>query len=216
MSALRSFAPWIAFTAVIGHRRLASRCRARRCASRSPAPSPAASQDAEPDDLANATTVFFAALTIVSVANPNSGLQQYVPALAPAALGIGAGLSILRGRPFTIPFAKRSTPPELWDQPRFYAANVTISMIWTVSFALTAAVLRHRSRDRGAPGWFGDRDRDPRLRRAHALHRLLPPTPPRPLRRPGHRVNAGRQLDDHQHAPPTRHSTRRQLPARHR
>ncbi len=137
--------------------------------------------------------MFFAALTIVSIANPNSGLQHYIPALAPAALGTGAGLSILRGRPFTIPFAKRSTPPELWDQPRFYAANVTISMIWTVSFAVTAAVLATVLATAAHPSRLGDRDRDPRLRGADALHRLLPPPPPRPLRRPGHRVNEGRR-----------------------
>jgi hypothetical protein len=140
MSALRSFAPWIAFTitSAIADWRLAAALAL--CISLAGAVA-RRRQVAEPDDLANATTVFFAALTLVSIAHPSSGLQHYIPALAPAALSIGAGLSILRGRPFTIPFAKRSTPAELWDQPRFYTANVTISMIWTVSFALTAALL---------------------------------------------------------------------------
>ncbi len=140
MSALRSFAPWIAFTAAsaIADWRLAAALAL--CISLAGAVA-RRHDDTEPNDLANATTMFFAALTIISIANPDSGLQHYIPALAPAALGIGAGLSILRGRPFTIPFAKRSTPPELWDQPRFYAANITISMIWTVSFVLTAIVL---------------------------------------------------------------------------
>ena len=140
MSALRSFALRIAFTitSAIADWRLAAALAL--CISLAGAVA-RRQQDTEPNDLANATTVFFAALTIVSIANPGSGLQRYVPALAPAALGIGAGLSILRARPFTVPFAKRSTPAELWDQPRFYTANVTISMIWTVSFAVTAAVL---------------------------------------------------------------------------
>jgi len=140
MSALRSFAPWIAFTitSAIADWRLAAALAL--CISLAGAVA-RRHEDTEANDLANATTVFFAVLTIVSITSPSSGLQHYVPALAPAALGIGAGLSIVRGRPFTIPFAKRSTPPELWDQPRFHAANVTISMIWTVSFAVTAAVL---------------------------------------------------------------------------
>lgn len=140
MSALRSFAPWIAFTiaSAIADWRLAAALAL--CVSLAGAVA-RRRENAEPDDLANAATVFFAALTIVSVGQPHSGLQDYIPALAPAALGIGAGLSILRGRPFTIPFAKRSTPPELWDQPRFHAANVTISMIWVISFVVTATVL---------------------------------------------------------------------------
>ena len=140
MSALRSFAPWVAFTIASAIADWRPATALALCISLAGAVA-RRDEDDEPNDLGSATTVFFAALTIVSIADPSSGLQHYVPALAPAALGIGAGLSILRGRPFTIPFAKRSTPPEFWDQPRFYAANVTISMIWTVSFALTASIL---------------------------------------------------------------------------
>jgi len=140
MSALRSFAPWMGFTvvSVVADWRLAAAVAlvislagavSRR------------RQAAAPDDLANAATLFFGALAIVSILDPGSSLQHYIPALAPAALCAGAGLSIVRGRPFTIPFAQRSTPPELWDQPRFYAANVTISMIWVISFAVSALAL---------------------------------------------------------------------------
>jgi hypothetical protein len=140
MTALRSFAPWIAFAAAsaVADWRLAAivalAISLANAAGRR-------RDNADPDDLATAATVFFAALAIVSVADPGSSVQQYIPALAPAALCAGAGLSVLRGRPFTIPFAKRSTPPELWDQPRFYAANVAISMIWIVSFAVSALAL---------------------------------------------------------------------------
>ena len=56
-------------------------------------------------------------------------------------------------QPFTIPFATRSTPPELWDQPRFYTANATISMIWTVSFVATAAVLATVLATAAQPVW---------------------------------------------------------------
>ena len=140
MSNARSLAPWFVFSvaSAVGDWRLAANAAlvvavvnalARR------------RRGSAPDDLAASGMAFFAALAIASSVSPDSHLQHFVPALAPAALGLGAAMSILRGRPFTIPFAKRSTPPELWDQPRFYAANVTITLIWTVSFFVTALAL---------------------------------------------------------------------------
>src|ERR1043166_7058442 len=62
-----------------------------------------------------AAVVFFAALTVVALVSPGSGLHRYVGALTPAALAIAAAVSILRHQPFTIPFAKRMAPPEYWD-----------------------------------------------------------------------------------------------------
>ena len=214
MSALRSFAPWIAFTIIsaIADWRLAAALAL--CISLAVAVA-RRQEDTEPNDLANATTVFFATLTIVSIANPSSGLQHYIPALAPAALGTGAGLSILRGRPFTIPFAKRSTPPELWDQPRFYAANVTISMIWTISFAVTAALLATVLAPlRTQPAWWSRSRSSPSWCRCAAPPSTAavsaPATPPWPPR------ERETTLDDHH----TRHRqaipSRRQLPAGHR
>jgi hypothetical protein len=140
MSSMRNFAPWIAFSAAsvvadwgtaatiaLGAAALSAVDRRRR--------------HAERDDLAVVTLAFFSVLAAVAAIAPSSPVHTYIPALSPAVLGLGAGMSILRGRPFTIPYAKRSTPPELWDQPRFYDANVTITLIWTVCFFAAAVAI---------------------------------------------------------------------------
>ena len=138
MKDLRNFAPWIAFAvaSLVADWRTAATIA---LATATVAALDRRHQHGERDDLAAAGLAYFTGLTIAAAIAPASPVHTYIPALSPAVLALGAGLSILRGRPFTIPFAKRSTPPELWDQPRFYDANITISLIWVISFA-TAAI----------------------------------------------------------------------------
>jgi hypothetical protein len=140
MKDLRNFAPWIAFAVV------SMVADWRAAATIALATATVAALDRRHhhearDDLAAAGLVYFTGLTVVAAVAPASPVHAYIAALSPAALAVGAALSIIRGRPFTIPFAKRSTPPELWDQPRFYDANVTISLIWTLSFAAAAVAI---------------------------------------------------------------------------
>ena len=139
MSNLRTAAPWIAFTA--GSAVADWRVGASLALAIAVAAAIGRRRSGERDDLATASLVFFVCVTAVSIADPSSAVHHDLPALAPAALGLGAAVSILRGRPFTIPYAKRSTPAELWDQPRFHHANVVISTLWAVSFIVTAAAL---------------------------------------------------------------------------
>jgi hypothetical protein len=137
MQQLRGFAPWIVYGTV------ASCADWRAGAAVALVLALRVARDArrrgEPDDLGRTTAWFFAGLTIVSLTMPTSPLRHYTAALSLATLGIAAILSILRGRPFTIPFAKRSVAPELWDTSMFHTANVTISAVWAASFLVTAA-----------------------------------------------------------------------------
>jgi hypothetical protein len=93
------------------------------------------------NEMAVAAMAFFGILTLVSGADPTSPVHDYLPALTAAAVGSGMLASILRGRPFTLEFAKRSTSPAIWDDPRFLRANVTISAVWACSVLATAAGL---------------------------------------------------------------------------
>jgi hypothetical protein len=138
MQQLRGFVPWIVYGTVASFAdwragavvALVLAVRVARDANRK----------GEPNDLARTTAWFFAGLTIVSTTMPTSPLRHYVAALSLAAFGVGALVSILRGRPFTVPFAKRTVAPELWDTPTFHTANVTISGAWAASFLVTAVL----------------------------------------------------------------------------
>ncbi len=139
MSYLRSFSPWIAYgiaSSVVDRKAAvvvgllfaihAVRDQRRRYD--------------EVDDLSRATRWFFLVLTAACVAAPEAAVLRFIPALSLATLGVVAGLSLLEGRPFTLVFARRTTPPELWDLPIFLSANRTITAVWTASFLTTAAV----------------------------------------------------------------------------
>ena len=93
------------------------------------------------DEIAVAGMAFFGAVTLLSSADPTSPIQHYLPALTAAAIGTGMLASVLRGRPFTVPFAQRSTPSAIWDDPRFLRANTIISMVWGSSVLVMAAAL---------------------------------------------------------------------------
>lgn len=97
------------------------------------------------DEMAVVAMAFFGAITVISGADPTSPMQDYLPALTAGAIGLGMLASVLRGCPFTLEFAKRSTSPAIWDDPRFLRANILISSVWATCVLATAvglAVLR--------------------------------------------------------------------------
>ena len=53
--------------------------------------------------------------------------------------------SLLVGNPFTLPYAKETTPKEYWDSPLFLHVNRVITLAWALSFTVSAAA-----------GLFGD------------------------------------------------------------
>lgn len=56
------------------------------------------------------SAVFFAALTAVAFADPDSPVHDYSAALSSATLALIAGVSLLVRQPFTLGIAKRTTP----------------------------------------------------------------------------------------------------------
>lgn len=139
MSYLRSFLPWIAYgiagsvvdrkaAAVVGLLFAIHGVREQQ------------RQHGDVDALSAATRWFFLGLVAVCVAAPDAPLLHYAPALSLATLGVVAGLSVVEGRPFTLTFARRTTPAEVWDLPLFHEVNRTISTVWALSFLVTAAI----------------------------------------------------------------------------
>ena len=49
--------------------------------------------------------------------------------------------SIVIGRPFSIQYARESAPPEVWENPAFWRANLLISVVWGLAFLTDLALL---------------------------------------------------------------------------
>ena len=139
MFSLRTFAPWIAYAVVsgIGDWRLGAAVATVLAVKEVHGQQRAYG---EVDDLARATRWFFLALTALAVLSPESPLHHYTPAMSLAVLGLAAADSLLRGRPFTLVFARRTAPPAVWEHPAFVHANVVITRAWAIAF-LTASAL---------------------------------------------------------------------------
>jgi hypothetical protein len=48
-------------------------------------------------------------------------------------------ISLLTKKPFTLPYAKETTPPPIWDLPIFLQVNMTISAAWAAAFGVMTA-----------------------------------------------------------------------------
>lgn len=47
--------------------------------------------------------------------------------------------SLAVGHPFTLPYARESTPREIWNTPRFLHVNKVICIAWAIAFAVMVA-----------------------------------------------------------------------------
>jgi tryptophan-rich sensory protein len=56
-------------------------------------------------------------------------------------LAATAWLTLAVRHPFTLGIARKSTPPEYWDNPVFLRVNVVITLVWAVAFTLTAVAI---------------------------------------------------------------------------
>ncbi|GAB0102760.1 hypothetical protein JMUB6875_17300 [Nocardia sp. JMUB6875] len=141
MSYLRTFAPWIVYAVipsqywqwsaliavVISVASIAQQRRAGR------------GWDALIIDLGSA--VFFAAVTVLAFADPDTALHAYMPAISSGVLALIAGISLLIRVPFTLPIAKQTTPQELWDQPLFIRTAYVLTSVWTAAFVIGCVAL---------------------------------------------------------------------------
>ncbi|MER5183082.1 hypothetical protein ABT009_32815 [Streptomyces sp. NPDC002896] len=85
--------------------------------------------------------VFFAGISCISFASPDSSLVRYGPALVNAWLALTAWGSLMIRRPFTMGVARRMVPEHVWTTPRFYRVNAVITLAWAVAFTVAAVAL---------------------------------------------------------------------------
>ncbi|WP_253875642.1 hypothetical protein [Mycobacterium asiaticum] len=92
--------------------------------------------------------VFFAALAIVGLFATDSVLrflEVWAGELTNISLALFAWFTVLIRRPFTMAYAKDTTPQEYWDSPLFKRINNVITAVWASAFTFAAAA-----------GFFGD------------------------------------------------------------
>lgn len=76
--------------------------------------------------------VFFALLLLI-------GPLERMGMTVHLALAGMAFASLALGRPFTLPYARETTPPGLWHLPQFVAVNKAVTALWGVVFLAGAA-----------------------------------------------------------------------------
>jgi|GraSoiStandDraft_5_1057265.scaffolds.fasta_scaffold31690_2 hypothetical protein len=88
------------------------------------------------------TIVFFLAMTIAGIvagARNRDWMDTYSTVISSGVLAVIA-LGSLAFVPFTEPYARESTPPEVWDQPAFKHVNRVLTLMWGLTFAAVAVV----------------------------------------------------------------------------
>ncbi|MFE5737483.1 hypothetical protein [Streptomyces celluloflavus] len=138
MNYLRSFIPWLVYAGVSSAGWQWGALAGLVLAVVLLAADRAAGLSLESRVLEYGTIVFFAALTALAFARPDSGLQAYGSALSVGWLALIAWLSVAVRRPFTMAIARRMAPPEVWETPLFRRINTVLTAVWALSFTLTA------------------------------------------------------------------------------
>ena len=84
---------------------------------------------------------FFGVLLVVRVlvgANIETWLSTWTGEMSNIALTVFAVGTLVVRRPFTLSYAKETTPEEFWDAPGFRRINFIVSAVWAAAFALSA------------------------------------------------------------------------------
>jgi hypothetical protein len=85
------------------------------------------------------TLVFFALLALAAFTADREWFERFANPLSNGALTAIALVSIAVGEPFTLQYARESTPERFWHAPAFVRANYLISTVWMVAFAVQTA-----------------------------------------------------------------------------
>ena len=91
--------------------------------------------------LEGSTVGYFAVLTLAAHVSTGPGLGHWSSVFAFSWLALTAWITLAARHPFTLGIARKTTPPEYWDNPQFLRVNVVITLVWAVAFTLTAIAI---------------------------------------------------------------------------
>jgi hypothetical protein len=89
------------------------------------------------------TAVVFAVFVIMALTLSDDFLERWLQPLGNAGLFAIVLISILIGKPFTLQYARRSTPPEQWDEPGFVYVCRLLAWLWagTMGFMMIVSAI---------------------------------------------------------------------------
>jgi uncharacterized membrane protein len=79
---------------------------------------------------------YFLIAALATFILPVAAFPKYASVIIWAMFSAVTWASIVLGKPFTLQYARESSPPEHWQNPRFLRANLTISAVWGLAFVL--------------------------------------------------------------------------------
>jgi hypothetical protein len=85
--------------------------------------------------------VYFGSLAMVGLLASDDltrWLEKWSGEMSSLALAAFTFGTLLVGNPFTLPYAKETTPPEYWDSPIFLSVNRVITLVWALAFTVAA------------------------------------------------------------------------------
>ena len=86
--------------------------------------------------------VYFGSLAMIGLLASDDltrWLEKWSGEMSSLALAAFTFGSLLVGNPFTLPYAKETTPREYWDSPIFLRVNRVITLVWALAFTVAAA-----------------------------------------------------------------------------
>ena len=86
------------------------------------------------------TAVVFAVFVLMSLTLSDDFLERWLQPLGNAGLFLIVLISILIGKPFTLQYARKSTPRELWDEPGFVYVCWLLAWVWAAAMAFMTIV----------------------------------------------------------------------------
>lgn len=86
------------------------------------------------------TLLFFLGLLVALALGDPSRVARYAFAASGLTLSLTALGSVAFGSPFTLQYARESTPVEFHDSPVFLKVNQAISLAWGISFGLQSVL----------------------------------------------------------------------------
>jgi hypothetical protein len=86
------------------------------------------------------TALVFAVFVLMALVLPENFLEQWLQPLGNAGLFLIVGVSILIGKPFTLQYARKSTPREQWDEPGFVYVCRLLAWLWAGTMAFMTIV----------------------------------------------------------------------------
>lgn len=96
---------------------------------------------------------FFSCSTLAVVWLENVWTVRHMGILANSAMALATWYTVAVKRPFTMDYARDTTPQALWSHPAFLRTNMIITSVWGLCFTLNTGLAWHKMSQHDLPDW---------------------------------------------------------------